>query len=192
MKNDLMIKINDFTRECKKHNSLSRVMTLISYVPVEDLEDIEFINLYDSPPSHLPQDKSGSYYFPSYVSTGATIDIYVDRTLGDISHLPHRLSILKIISDKLFICLFGKVFLASCLFHEIGHHRYYLNQIEGSIDNEEDYANVYADRIIGNVYPLLPKFHSLVNKAYHLLYRKRIQFARAREMTNHYGNDLNP
>lgn len=176
----IIININDATVKCRTYNPSIYISKYILYVPKNDLVGIENINLYDFSPEHFPRGKSGGYYPPRSHGDLAEIDIYVDSVLGNITSFPHRYKVLSKLNNHIFVYLFGQLFLADCLFHEIGHHKF---TSEASIINASDieasekYAQNYANCILRSVYPSLPIFYSAFNWFYKTLYKSRIRYA---------------
>jgi|SRR5208283_2635915 len=170
-------KVNDLTSEHNKYHVSKYIFKYLKVVPEEDLRGIENINIYDDTPSHFPKHMSGGYYSPNTVSRGAEIDLFLNHMLGYMTQVAEKNTLLNRLSNKIFLMLFGKLFIANTLFHEIGHHKYNVispKAYKTEADAEKDAKN-YADNLLEKIYPLLPRHYTILNKLYKDLCRKRIE-----------------
>jgi hypothetical protein len=105
------------------------------------------------------------------------IEIYLYECLGDMPKIAVEHRILGVLRNKIFLFLFGKIFLAGDLFHEVGHLRQssILWEASDSNDKSEEDAFKYENMLLGVAFPFFQHHYSTVNAIYKWLYRARIR-----------------
>lgn len=149
---------------------------VISFVPEKDLRGIGVLNVYDFCPSHFSISAKGGHY-PATKCMGAVIDLYIDENLGHMKSFHSGSNFITRLSDRIFIEIFGKLFIAHTLLHEIGHSIDSKVSKRKNTKRDEDFADDYADEILNKLYPLNGMFHTIINSIYRNVYYKRIEHA---------------
>ncbi len=120
--------------------------------------------------------QSGGYFTAEDNALEGVVHIYIDNSLLFITTFQHKYSRLGQVCDKVFVLLFGRIFIANCLFHEIGHHKFMtVNKTSGGVDGE-NYARDYAYRLL-NKHIYLAHSFKVLDWVYRALYKKRIDHA---------------
>ena len=116
------------------------------------------------------------YYPPNIIGKGAQIDIYLYQSLGYMGLGWSTRSLMSRISDRVFLLLFGKFFLAEVVLHELGHHKYdsILKKQYRTAEEKEDDADKYSLTHYRKAYPFVARYYNIVNGVYRLLFKKRI------------------
>ncbi|GBE38172.1 TPR repeat-containing protein YrrB [bacterium BMS3Bbin08] len=170
------IEIVTHTQKYKPYEIEKNIIEYLYKVPKRDLKGISKINIYDDCPDYFPENIAGSYY-PRELKGKAEIDIYLYHAL------PYMLvdELLARFRNKLFLLLFGKVFIAYHLFHEIGYHKYteIFPKLYKHKDKEESDKDAvdYSNKLLGNVFPFRMRYYNFFNILYKFLYRERIKKA---------------
>jgi hypothetical protein len=177
--NNIAIEIADYTVQYGQYNVHKLIVKCLFAIPESALQGIGTINIYDNTPSHIPQDKSGGYYPPNTINKSAVIDIYLNQTLGHMPYISNKDNYFAKIKNWIFFILFGKLFIESTLFHEIGHHQYDVisPKVYKTEEEAEEDVKKYADELYGKRHPFLIRDYDIWNNLYHYLYKNRIEKA---------------
>ena len=172
------IEINDHTKEYKKYDVLKYILKYLYYVPIEDLKFIGKINIYDDSPSYFPKDRSGGLYPLGYISEYAELDLYLNHILAYMPHISKD-SFTSKIKDKFYLMTSGKLFIASTLFHEIGHHKYDVVSPKEyrTIEEQEKDATDYENELLWKAHPFIYRNYNIFNRLYKYLHRRRLKKA---------------
>ncbi len=163
------------------HNLLIKYVTrCLKVVPKEDIVGLSKINIYEDMPAHISKDYRGMYYPNSSKRESAVIDIYLHLFIFYKFTSNKYLDFFNRIREKIYIMLFGKIFIEDTLLHEIGHHKYNNMSFNGngkSLDKEEEYAIEYGKKYLNVRHPLLNLYYTPANIIYRLLQKIRINKA---------------
>jgi tetratricopeptide (TPR) repeat protein len=178
VKGNVRIPINDYTCYYRKYRVLELIDKYLKTVPSENLVGLESNCIYDDSPSYERQHTSGCFT-QSSDGKGGKISIYLDGACGYMSHDMNKKNMVTSISDRIFIVLFGRMFIVGTLFHEIGHlqgSKKYPDKSVGD-DAAEAAAKEYENEMLSKAYPFIIKYDDSFNCLYKFLYKKRIERA---------------
>jgi hypothetical protein len=173
---DSYIDIVTYTPKYKNCGIEKMIVKYLHKIPKEDIKGLGKINVFHSTPDNFPRKISGKFYSKKWRRKGvAEINIYLYQTLAYML-IDEPFAWFR---NKIFLIMFGKLFLANILFHEIGHHKYtdvspkkYMNK-----EDEEKDAVDYATKLLWKAFPLRYRYYDFFNKLYRFLYKKRIKKA---------------
>lgn len=171
------VNVTDYTQIYNFDYYLRYIQKALTYVPIEHLQYVENINIYDNCPSNFPIIASGGYYPPTQ-KNGATLDIYLNQTFGHMLSFHKKRNSITNFLDGIFVYTFGHCFMINTIFHELGHHIYYMSSTSEDKNNgtaSEQYANEYSINLYNKIHPLAKKYYWLSNKLYHIIYWRRIR-----------------
>lgn len=171
---DVDIIINDFTIEYKKYKIYKLVTKYLRLVPSEDLKGIKLINIYDDKPVHFPKHFAGGYYRGGLLSKYAEIDIFLNQTLRYMIQTSKK-NLFSKLRNRFFLKLFGRLFVAHVLFHEIGHHKF-CEKTE-VLEKEEKTATDYADELIAKAHPFIYSNYYFFDRIHKYIFQKGIHRA---------------
>lgn len=169
---DSHLDIVTYTTKYKNFGIEKMIINYLNEIPPEDLKGLGKINIYHDTPDYFTRKISGGYYSKEQ-KVIAEIDIYLYRALPYIL-INEPFASLR---NKIFFIMFGELFIASTLFHELGHHKYtdvIHKQYRDDEASEKD-AEDYATKLLWKVFPFRYRYYSFFNELYRFLYKKRIK-----------------
>ncbi|HVN97854.1 MAG TPA: hypothetical protein VMT62_15600 [Syntrophorhabdaceae bacterium] len=179
--NGALITIEDYAIDHRQYPIRKYLAKYVRLVPKEDLASEIVIRLFDRIPHYVQNKKvAAACYPPEQMNNGnlrTLIEIYLYECLGDMPKIAAEHRIVGVLRNKIFFFLFGKVFLAASLFHEVGHLRQSHLWLEGPESNDKDEADAvkYENILLEMAFPFSQHHYSLVNAIYKWLYRVRIR-----------------
>lgn len=172
--NGVKIVIDDQAAEHRPYKIKNYVLRYLKYIPKDDIVPGMTIRLLDSIPPHIPNKHAAAACY-EHGEAPPVIDLYLKEALGYLPDAALSSPFCGRLLNFIFLSLFGKVFIAASLFHEIGHLRQAVT-IEHQSSLEED-AKQYENSLLSTTFPFRQRNYSVLNGIYRLLYRKRIAFA---------------
>jgi hypothetical protein len=168
------IDIATYTQKYKDYGIEKMIIKYLYKIPLEDLKGLGKINIYHDTPDYFPRKISGGYYSKEQKGV-AEINIYLYHALAYmLVEGPYTW-----LRNKIFLMSFGKLFIASTLFHEIGHHKYtdvFPKKYKDKEEYEKDAVD-YANKLLWEVFPFRFRHYHFFNNIYKILYKERIKKA---------------
>jgi tetratricopeptide (TPR) repeat protein len=125
------------------------IARFLKQVPEDHLANLDHIILLDEAPCYDKDNTAGRYCSPANTGAGAAIVLFLNNTLAFMP-IETKNSLWSAIKDRFCLWFFGRPFLASTLFHEIGHH-YFMTVLHKLRETEEAYeadASAYQDEYL--------------------------------------------
>lgn len=184
------IKVIDSTEIYSTYGLKRYVLRYLGALPEEDLFGIDKAIIYDDSPPELGFVISGGYSGMK-PDGSAEIYLYVGPMLGFMIETTNHDELFPRVMNRVFLVLFGRMFVADAVFHEVGHYRYEVSRPEGETStrhDEEHAAGEYAIAMLARTFPVNQRYYNFFNWLYKMLYRKRIK--RAAEFRRERNRDL--
>lgn len=175
------ITLVDFAEKHCRYKIRQYIAKFLLAVPAEDLRGITRIRLHDDVPLHIPNRNAAAGFFaPEQTENDGTwIEIYLGPTLLYLPDMEKEGAMFVHFRNVIFLRLFGRIFLAASLFHEIGHHKHSVflpRELETETESEEK-AVSYENSLLSIAFPFLQQYYTVFNTCYRWLYRHRINYA---------------
>jgi len=128
------------------------IARFLKQVPEDHLANLDHIILLDEAPCYDKDNTAGRYCSPANTGAGAAIVLFLSNTLAFMP-METKNSLWSAIKDGFCLWFFGRMFLASTLFHEIGHHYYVtvLHKVRDTEEANEADARAYQDEYLSRI-----------------------------------------